>query len=103
MTINEIIKTRREAGSFTFEEISGLAYGIKHFCPDAAGMEDEDCFWWARNQSAFESRLDEKQPTPVQVKQEMVKCSCGHTVPRFQVMSASMGTSCPRCYDRMSG
>ena len=33
---------------------------------------------------------------------EMVKCSCGHTVPRSQVMSASMGTSCPDCYDRMS-
>jgi hypothetical protein len=34
---------------------------------------------------------------------EMVKCSCGHTVPRSQVMSASLGTSCPDCYDRMSG
>ena len=33
---------------------------------------------------------------------EMVKCSCGHTIPRMSVMSASMGTSCPDCYDRMS-
>jgi len=33
---------------------------------------------------------------------EMVKCSCGHTVPRGSVMSASLGTSCPDCYDRMS-
>jgi len=33
---------------------------------------------------------------------EMVKCSCGHSVPRGQVMSASMGSSCPDCYDRMS-
>lgn len=32
----------------------------------------------------------------------LVKCSCGHSVPRTQVMSASLGTSCPECYDRMS-
>ena len=33
---------------------------------------------------------------------EMVKCSCGHTVPKNSVMSASLGSSCPDCYDRMS-
>lgn len=33
---------------------------------------------------------------------QLVKCRCGHSVPRAQVMSASMGTSCPDCYDRMS-
>lgn len=33
---------------------------------------------------------------------ELVKCSCGHSVPRESVMSASIGTSCPDCYDRMS-
>lgn len=35
-------------------------------------------------------------------KIEMVKCSCGHSVPRGSVMSAGMGTSCTDCYDRMS-
>ena len=35
-------------------------------------------------------------------KIEMVKCSCGCTIPRSQVMNASIGTSCPDCYDRMS-
>lgn len=33
---------------------------------------------------------------------DMVKCSCGHTIPRTAVMNASMGTSCINCYDRMS-
>lgn len=33
---------------------------------------------------------------------EMVKCDCGHSVPRSQRMSASMGSSCPDCYDQMS-
>lgn len=32
---------------------------------------------------------------------KMVRCSCGHTVPANQVMSASLGTACPDCYDRM--
>jgi hypothetical protein len=35
--------------------------------------------------------------------EKLVKCSCGHSVPRAQVMSASLGSSCPDCYDRMSG
>lgn len=35
-------------------------------------------------------------------KPELVKCTCGHSVPRGSVMSASMGSSCPECYDRMS-
>lgn len=35
-------------------------------------------------------------------KTEMVKCTCGHTVPKRQVMGASLGTSCPDCYDKMS-
>jgi hypothetical protein len=32
------------------------------------------------------------------------KLSCGHTVYwKSDVMSASLGSSCPDCYDRMSG
>ena len=34
---------------------------------------------------------------------EMVECDCGHSAPRDQWMSASLGTSCFDCYDRMSG
>jgi hypothetical protein len=33
---------------------------------------------------------------------EMVQCDCGHTVAVGQRMMASLGTSCPDCYDRMS-
>lgn len=39
-----------------------------------------------------------RAPKPV----EVVRCDCGHDVPRRMQMNASMGTSCPRCYDRMS-
>lgn len=33
---------------------------------------------------------------------ELVSCDCGHSVPISQRMNASLGTSCPDCYDRMS-
>ena len=32
----------------------------------------------------------------------LTRCSCGHAVAASQVMSASLGTSCPDCYDQMS-
>lgn len=35
-------------------------------------------------------------------KPVMVKCDCGHYVPHGRRMSASLGSSCPDCYDRMS-
>lgn len=35
-------------------------------------------------------------------KIELIKCDCGHSVPAGSVMNASVGTSCPDCYDRMS-
>lgn len=41
-------------------------------------------------------------PRPAPAPVEMVRCSCGHSVPRAAVMSASRGNSCPDCYDRMS-
>ena len=37
-------------------------------------------------------------PNPV----AMETCACGHTIPQQLVMSASMGSSCSDCYDRMS-
>lgn len=46
-------------------------------------------------------RIGRKRTAPPVV--ELVRCDCGHKVPRSQRMSASLGTSCPACYDRMSG
>ena len=39
---------------------------------------------------------------PTRVLPEMVECDCGHECGAAMVMSASMGTSCPDCYDTMS-
>mgnify|MGYP001586675630 CR=1 FL=1 len=32
----------------------------------------------------------------------LVACDCGHSVQPISVMHASLGTSCPDCYDRLS-
>lgn len=44
------------------------------------------------------AKARKRAPKPV----ELVRCDCGHSVPRIQVMNASMGSACPDCYDRMS-
>ena len=49
-----------------------------------------------------ELKLRKQQAVKPAPPVKMVKCSCGHTVPSGSAMSASMGSSCPECYDRMS-
>jgi len=43
------------------------------------------------------------RPKIASTKVDMVMCDCGHEVPAGTRMIASLGTSCPSCYDRMSG
>ena len=33
---------------------------------------------------------------------ELVTCMCGHSVEKILVMNASLGTTCPECYDKWS-
>lgn len=33
---------------------------------------------------------------------DLVRCSCGHSVPSVSVLRASRGSACPDCYDRLS-
>ena len=43
------------------------------------------------------------KPAPIQRPAvKMVKASCGHTIPQSSLMTASLGTCCPDCYDRLS-
>ena len=55
----------------------------------------------ARRLRGIEAERQEVSPWRQPV--EAVHCDCGHTVARNLVMSASRGSSCPDCYDRMSG
>jgi hypothetical protein len=55
------------------------------------------CDWYANIRDA--DALKPRATRPV----VMVNCDCGHSVSAGLVMSASRGTSCHDCYDRMSG
>lgn len=56
-----------------------------------SNCRDGDFF--AKKQAAAQARYDALP---------RVKCACGHTVLAALVMNASLGSSCPECYDRMS-
>jgi hypothetical protein len=101
MTSGEI--TAKEAVEIAIE--NKLEYALEYFSPQT----DVDLpYWdmreiWLPIKKAREAeekiRLEAyEQAHPV----EMTKCSCGHTVPSTLVMNASLGSSCPDCYDRMS-
>ena len=49
--------------------------------------------------------LRAKKTTPATHQQpatQLVPCDCGHSIQAVSVMHASLGTSCPDCYDRLS-
>ena len=76
------------------EAVRALATGCE--------LRNDPADWYSecRDGEAIERIIAERRAKQKPV--EMVECSCGHTVPRVSVMSASLGTSCPDCYDRMS-
>lgn len=74
-----------------------------------AGYTPEQCvaMWLAlRRLLGIQDERDAqpKPNPPIQKPPEpqLILCSCGHWVERGLVMSASLGTSCHYCYDRMS-
>lgn len=66
---------------------------------DVAMTSPDDVKPWIDRRTAAETApaMPKVERTP-----RMVMCSCGHEVEAELVMSASRGTSCPDCYDRMS-
>lgn len=65
-------------------------------------MRNDASDWYSncRDGEAYERKMAERRAAAPPVK--MVKCSCGHTIPSGSVMSASLGSACPDCYDRLS-
>lgn len=76
------------------EIVRALAYGHE------LRIDDQDWYSKCRSGSSYRIRKDFAQKSTKAVV--MVKCDCGHTVPKGSVMSASLERSCPDCYDRMS-
>ena len=102
-TINEYIAEVLN-GTMTADEAARdmfpkLSYAVEYYSP---AQGEWDAYQGIRRAyqalTAATPKQDPRKPDEV----EMVACKCGHTVPRSLVMSASMGSSCPDCYDRMS-
>ena len=87
------------------------SYGVKYgeFEPwldddKIAGYEPGYCVAMALAGKRLSGIKKEKSEIvkPVAKPVEYVMCDSGHETPRNLRMSASLGTSCPDCYDRMS-
>jgi len=76
------------------------AYAIKFY--DCDFGEGEAFMALQKEEALRVAEAAVAKPVAVAVQVSMVRCSCGHTVSATMVMSASMGSSCPDCYDRMS-
>ena len=76
------------------EVVAALSTGRK--------LRNDASDWYSncRDGEACERKMAERIATAPPIK--MVLCSCGHTIPSGSVMSASLGSSCPDCYDRLS-
>ena len=98
-------KTRSYTGEIT-ETITGTYQGYDGVGSDmilqADGRTRYVDHWLTKTAEEHSKIIAAREARKNAPKPEMVKCSCGHTVPASVVMSASMGSSCPDCYDRMS-
>ena len=86
--------------SVEFAELKKMSYAIKF---GEFGID----FYRAR-QKPLADKLKQFEDTQKAermqhyVEPETVQASCGHIVERANLMNASLGTTCPECYDRLS-
>ena len=92
ITINEILETPELINSLTASDIKKMEYGIEYFDLDSAYT-----MWGKQPPSKSEDTLRKLKAR----LNTTVECDCGHGTEL--PMKASLGTSCPDCYDRMSG
>lgn len=100
-----------EHGIESLSDADCNSYGVKNgvFEPalkgdEIGGYAPEYCLKMALAYKRMKTIEDERksQPKPAPKTVVEIKCDCGHTVENELVMNASLGTSCPDCYDDMS-
>jgi hypothetical protein len=104
MTIQDMVRQMQGGRTISDEEIMSVSYALRYgeYWPDDM----------ASCKPGWEDVLDELRcrlialenatPAATATADKRVMCSCGHEVEENLVMSASLGTSCCDCYDRMS-
>ena len=99
-TVNELLLQE----TVTDAEITGCAYGIEYFTFDGIPTDVE--IERMRNMRLRLREIEAMKKAAMKARvagQKNVRAKladCGHFT--IEVMSASRGTSCPDCYDRMS-
>lgn len=97
-------------GIYTYDEDSNTYRPVSQPAPVAASTESPFDFDSGGFGIGGLGRYEEQPiiPTAAQLDRQArreasyAECDCGHRVPAAQVMTASLGTACPNCYDRMS-
>lgn len=105
MTIRDYFKlSDSELDNISNEEIRDAEYGIKYFDFGAAGIRPTERDWQVMDylRGRLEAIEQATEKSVARTTEKLLICDCGHSVPRELVMSASIGTSCPDCYDEMS-
>ena len=69
---------------------------------DGLELRNDNADWYSNVRDGDVAEAREAARRAARRPVAMRKCACGHTVPAALVMSASMGSSCADCYDRMS-
>ena len=99
--INDIID-QVTRGEITIEQSVAMIdelnmqYAIKFF--NASSVEQNETYL-----KIFRAWKKINQPEVIKLADPVkIKCDCGHFTTKNTVMAASIGTSCPDCYDRMS-
>ena len=103
--VSELGKTYNTATDESFTETLAKAARFNNMTEEAVfnALGCGKSVAWCKSPNYYYDHSDgvmRMKPAPRSVK--MVVCDCGHSVSSSLVMSASLGTSCPDCYDRMS-
>lgn len=100
MTINEILN-RIAKESLTAEEgareLGEDSYAMKYY---ECTAEEVRAFWALED--AYKTMYPIKSEVVIPEETFTVVCSCGCSITESLVMTASFGSSCPDCYDKMS-
>lgn len=100
----ELFCTALEAPVMTDSEITQARYAIDYGDFDVFNYDVATILKWSLARSRNRAMRGGQTPATVAPRRivRLVRCDCGHEVPAELVMSASLGSTCPDCYDKWS-
>ena len=103
--LEKLLKLPIEQSTLAVLSDRSWGYAITYFDPTGYGFTPRQitnlgCLrekLLAAEKAEIATRLAQPKPSAA-----VILCDCGHTTPQSSVLSASLGSSCQCCYDRMS-